>query len=205
MYPYILIVDDHSVVRTGLKLLLEVEIGIPHANIKETCSCGEMMNILHKENFTHIFLDIILADGNMLELIPVIRKMYPAINMLVFTMQPAEVYANVLESFGIYYYVSKSFDSDKIVAILKNFFLNDKTETLTIKNSTKSNVFSTLTLRELQVLHYLLKGMNTKAISNTLNLQSNTISTYKKNIFEKTNTYNMRQLLELATAHNINF
>lgn len=205
MYPYILIVDDHSVVRTGLKLLLEVELGIPHANIKETCSCGEMMNILHKENFTHIFLDIILADGNMLELIPVIRKMYPVINMLVFTMQPAEVYANVLKSLGIYYYVSKSFDSDKIVAILKNFFLNDKTGTLSIKNSTKSNVFSTLTLRELQVLHYLLKGMNTKAISNTLNLQSNTVSTYKKNIFEKTNTYNMRQLLELATAHNINF
>ena len=71
--------------------------------------------------------------------------------------------------------------------------------------NTSSNPFVAVAPRELEILHYVLKGMGTKEIGETLNLKMNTISTIKTRIFQKTEANNLKELIELATLYNVNY
>src|SRR6187401_1607546 len=123
MSPEILIADDHSMIRKGLKLYMQVNLG--YGDIHEAGSCNELMNELVKKKYTHLILDIILSDGNTLEVIPNIRRVYPDLQILVFSMQPAEIYGEALKQYGINYYLSKSVGDEEIILILKKFLNNE--------------------------------------------------------------------------------
>jgi DNA-binding NarL/FixJ family response regulator len=117
-------------------------------------------------------------------------------------MQPDEVYGEALKQYGIKYYLSKSVGEEEIIQYLNDFLHN---EVRTKSQPFKGNPFSSLAPRELEILHYVLKGIGTKEISETLNLKMNTISTVKNRIFEKTNAGNIKELMELATLYNVNY
>jgi DNA-binding NarL/FixJ family response regulator len=63
--------------------------------------------------------------------------------------------------------------------------------------------FSGMPAREMDVLHYLLKGWKTSQIAGTLNLSVSTVSTLKSRIFERTQTKNVVELMELASVHKV--
>lgn len=203
MQPSILIADDHSMIRKGLKLYLQLNLS--YTDITETGSCNELMRELVKKRYTHLILDIILSDGNTLEVIPNIRRLYPDLQIMVFSMQPAEVYQQALQQYGIRYYLSKSVGEEEIIRCLESFLQNETPAKNRALHSFKDNPFSALAPRELEILHYVLKGIGTKEISETLNLKMNTISTVKNRIFEKTNAGNIKELMELATLYNVNY
>jgi DNA-binding CsgD family transcriptional regulator len=71
--------------------------------------------------------------------------------------------------------------------------------------SNRENPFSSLAPRELEILHYLLRGVGTKEISEIFNLRMSTVSTLKNRIFEKTEARNIKELIELATLYNVNY
>jgi DNA-binding NarL/FixJ family response regulator len=200
--PSILIADDHSMIRKGLKLYLQMNLG--YNDIAEVSNCSSLMHELVKKKYTHLVLDIILADGSSLEVIPNIRNVYPALKIMIFSMQPAEVYGEAVKQFGIDYYLSKTAGEDEIVQALHRFTSN---ETPIEKKQTyyKENPFTTLAPRELETLHYVLKGVGTKEIADTLNLKMSTISTIKNRIYEKTNAGNIKELIELAALYNVNY
>ncbi len=202
MQPSILIADDHSMIRKGLKLYLQLNLG--YKDVQEASTCGELMKELVKKKFTHLILDIILTDGSSLEVIPNIRKVYPTIKIMVFSMQPAEVYGEVLKQYGIEYYLSKTSGEEDILHVLDKFINNEKNTALN-KTSNQDNPFTNLAPRELEILHYVLKGNGTKDIADSLNIKMNTVSTLKNRIFEKTHAVNIKELLELATLYNVNY
>ncbi len=200
--PRILIADDHSMIRKGLKLDIQLTLG--YADIEEVATCNELMKELVKKKYTHLILDIILSDGNTLEVIPNIRKVYPDLHILIFSMQPAEIYGEALKQYGINYYLSKSVGEEEMIHSLQKFLQN---ETPVRRNNVQQqdNPFKTLAPRELEILHYVLKGSGTKEIAETLNLKMNTVSTMKNRIYEKTNAGNIKELMELATLYNVNY
>lgn len=200
--PAILIADDHSMIRKGLKLFMQLNLG--YSNIHEVSTCNELMKDLIKNKYTHLIIDIILNDGNTLEVIPNIRRVYPDLNIMVFSMQPAEIYGEAVKQYGINYYLSKSVGEEEMQQVLRRFLRN---ETLPRRTNViqRDNPFGLLAPRELEVLHYLLKGSGTKEIAETLNLKMNTVSTIKTRIYEKTNAGNIKELMELATLYNVNF
>lgn len=202
MQPKILIADDHSMIRKGLKLNIQLTLG--YADIEEVATCNDLMKELVKKKYTHLILDIILSDGSTLEVIPNIRRVYPDLHILVFSMQPSEIYGEALKQYGINYYLSKSVGDEEIIAILQKFLQN---ETPVRRNNIQhqDNPFTTLAPRELEILHYVLKGIGTKEIAETLNLKMNTVSTIKTRIYEKTNAGNIKELIELATLYNVNY
>ena len=202
MPPKILIADDHSMIRKGLKL--NIQLSLHYKDIEEVATCNDLMKELIKKKYTHLILDIILSDGSTLEVIPNIRRVYPDLNILVFSMQPAEIYGEALRQYGINYYLSKSVGDEEIIAVLQKFLHN---EAPVRKNHIHhaDNPFSSLAPRELEILHYLLKGSGTKEIAETLNLKMNTVSTMKTRIYEKTNASNIKELMELATLYNVNY
>jgi two-component system, NarL family, invasion response regulator UvrY len=202
MQPKILIADDHSMIRKGLKLHMQLTLGF--TDLHEVGTCNALMTELIKNKYTHLILDIILSDGSTLEVIPNIRRVYPDLRILIFSMQPAEIYGEALKQYGIHHYMSKSVGEEEMVHILQKFMHNE--EPVRQNNIHQhDNPFTSLAPRELEILHYVLKGIGTKDIADTLNLKMNTISTIKTRIFEKTTAGNVKELMELATLYNVNY
>lgn len=203
MQHSILIADDHSMIRKGLKLYMQLNLG--YTDITEASSCNELMKELVRKKYTHLVVDIILSDGNTLEILPNIRRVYPDLQIMVFSMQPREVYGEALKQYGINNYLSKSEGEDEIIQALQHFMKNETPLRKKEAVQFNENPFKTLAPRELEVLHYLLKGIGTKEIAETLNLRMNTVSTIKTRIYEKTSAGNIKELMDLATLYNLNY
>ncbi|MCB9047480.1 MAG: response regulator transcription factor [Chitinophagales bacterium] len=203
MQPSIIIADDHSMIRKGMKLLLQASLG--YTDVRETTTCNALMMELMKRDCSHLILDIIFSDGTALEVIGNIRRLYPSLNVMVFSMQLAEVYAEAFRQYDVHYFMSKSSSEEMTIMMLKKFLHNEAPPVIEMNAINQKNPFSSLSPRELEVIHYLLNGHQTKAIAKTLNLGMSTVSTLKKRIFEKTETENLKQLMELASLYDINF
>ena len=117
MEPTILIADDHSIIRKGLKLYIQLNLNF--TNITEVDTCNSLMNELVKKKYTHLVLDLILSDGSTLEVIPNIRRVYPELKIMIFSMQPNEVYGEALKQYGITNYLFKSVGEEEIVEIIQ--------------------------------------------------------------------------------------
>ena len=198
----IIIADDHSMIRKGIKLILKTTFG--YHNIIEVGSCTDLMSELRKKECTHLLLDIIFPDGTALEVIPNIINLCPDIKIMMFTMQSPVVYSDVFKQYGVNHYLPKSLNEEQTVCYLRKF-LNNEPIPVDSKLLLPQNPFSSLSPRELEVLHYILNSHQTKTISDVLNLRMSTISTLKKRIFEKTGTENLTHLLELSNLYDINF
>lgn len=203
MQPDIIIADDHSMIRKGMKLLLRSQLNCK--NVTEVSSCNGLMVELKNRVCTHLILDMIFSDGTALEIVPVIRKLYPDLKIMIFSMQLGEVYADAFRQYNVHYYLNKSQDEDRSLLYIRRFLNNESVPQADSHDLAQKNPFTSLAPRELEILHYLLNGHHTNNIANTLNLSTSTISTVKKRIFEKTDTENITQLLELALLYNISF
>jgi DNA-binding NarL/FixJ family response regulator len=199
----ILLADDHFMVLKGLRKFLEYEFNFK--DIVSATSCNEIMKQLKSRRFTHLILDLGLSDGNSLEILPTIRILYPTLRILVFTMQPREVYGDVLrKKYGVLHYVPKSASEEDTFDGIARFFENDLSGTEEHPELPK-NPFSDLSVRELEVLPYLLQNKGITEIAGSLGLQRSTVSTLKSRIFEKTSTGNIFELKELSALYNIRY
>ena len=201
--PRILIGDDHGMIRSGVSLLIQMEIG--DYVIGEADSCSKVMAQLHKNSYTHLILDIIFADGNSLEILHNIKRLYPALKIMMFSMQPFEIHNETFRKMNITWYLSKTSDNPIVIKSLTDFLNNTKVVNDNMQVVSTINPFKSLTSRELQVLHYMLNGLGTKMISTTLNLKMNSVSTLKKRIYEKTNSTSFKSLIDLCTLYKLSF
>ena len=120
------------------------------------------MGALIKKKYTHLVLDIIFGDGSTLEVLPNIRKIYPDMRIMAFSMQPAEVYGEALKQYGIHHYLSKTTPEEDTIRLLRQFLQNEQPSRENAGVKHPNNPFSALAPRELEILHYVLKGLGTK-------------------------------------------
>jgi DNA-binding NarL/FixJ family response regulator len=201
MQKRILLGDDHTIIRKGLRALFDHHF--KNIEVDEACSCAEIMRELSHAHYSHLFLDVVLSDGTILEILPNIVSLYPRAKISIFSMQPAEIYKRVLQPYGIYYYISKTVVEDGIVALLRKFLNDVRPPREEVLAPRPDNPFSLLTARELEILHYILKGMGSNEIGSLLNIKYNTVSTARSSIFEKSHTGNITELFELASRYNV--
>ena len=201
METKVIIADDHSIVRMGLSAILN-KLQVKH--VDEVSNCAQLMQQLQAETYTHMILDIILPDGNSLEIIENINNLYPSISILIHSMQPIEVYGKILKKYKIHSYLYKGVSEHEINYHLESF-IKGVTMNFSKVIENDENPFSTLAVRELEVLHYLLNGYRTKEISTMLGLKMNTISTIKSVIFDKVKAESFTHLLQLAHVHQISY
>jgi len=201
MEAKILIADDHSIVKMGLTAILN-KMGAKQ--IDTVSNISELKEVLKRNVYTHLVLDIIMPDGNSIELIEHINQTYPSLSILVHSMQPVEVYGKIVSKFQIHSYLHKGASESEIYYQLELFFKNQPLQ-LKKKLDETINPFSTLAVRELEILHYLLNGHRTKEIATNLGLKMNTVSTIKSNIFEKVKAESFTHLLQLAHVHQISY
>lgn len=207
----ILIADDHTIIRKGIKSLLDSEFSI--TNVFETESCKKIMDLLEARPFTHLILDMQLLDGNIMGYLQEIRSKFPSIQILIYSMSPEEIFGRRMLQLGADSYLSKQSPESEIIKALSLFLTNKKYISTSLqeqldkdkKNRSREGMFNPLNElsdRETLVLAYLLKGEGVKEISNRLDVKPNTVATFKARLFNKLGVTNVIDLRNIAHLYN---
>jgi two-component system, NarL family, invasion response regulator UvrY len=204
-----LLVDDHVVVRSGIKILLS-EIYNP-AEIHEAMNGDTAVEKLKEHSFDLVMLDIQMPNTDTLGLMQYIHITYPATKVLMFSMSAESIYAKRFMKAGAYGFISKEAPLEEITRAINNILNGRKyiSETLAENLAEDSfsgksgNPFNELSPREFEIVSLLLEGKTVTEISHTLNIQTSTVGTHKARLFEKLGVDNILKLKELATTYNL--
>ena len=204
----ILIADDHSIVRSGLKILIGKDYT---ANVEEASNGKEITDRLKEKNFELAILDINMPDTNSPQLVEYVRINYPKTKILIFSMHPEQMYAKRYLKMGVNGYLSKeATDAETRKAIQSVLsgkrYISSKVSELLMDDAlhkSKENPFDNLSSREFEVASLLIKGKALNEITNILHVHSSTIGTHKAHIFEKLNVSNVIELNELAKLYGL--
>ena len=212
----ILLVDDHAILRTGLKLLLgsqqDMEI------IGETGSGMEAVKLAAELKPRVILLDLSLDDMNGLEILSELKSIDPYIKVLVLTVHDDENYLHkVLEAGGDGYILKKAADIELISAIRavnRDEVFLDPSLTRAVLRSIYSNHHrespgsekrdeEVLSNREKEVLKFVALGYTNKQIAEQLVVSIKTIESHKARIREKVNVSHRSDLVKYAIERGL--
>jgi len=204
-----LIIDDHVIVRSGIKFLLS-EV-YQQSEIHEASDGDAATEKLKERDYDLILLDIQMPKTDSFGLMEYIHVKYPKAKVLVFSVSAENTYARRFMKAGAYGFVSKEAALDEIIKAI-NLVLNDRkyiSESLAYKIAEDSfagrsdNPFNKLSPREFEIVSLLLAGQTVSDISQSLNIQTSTVGTHKARLFEKLSVTNILELKELAVAYNV--
>ncbi|MBK7628143.1 MAG: response regulator transcription factor [Bacteroidales bacterium] len=189
----ILITDDHPVVRRGIRQLLEDDKEERFGKIEEAGSGKELLEKLNLSDFDVVLLDISLPGRSGLDLLVDIKKLKPALKVVILSIYPEEQYALRALKMGAAGYLTKASAPDELIsAVIKasqggryiSASLAEKITSNLIEDS-DSPLHEKLSVRELEVLSLLATGKTMSNIANLLSLSPKTISTYRERILSK--------------------
>ena len=211
----IILVDDHQIVRDGIKSLLtgnnEIEI------IGEAKDAYELFEILKSKTPNIILLDINLPSMSGIEVSKVIKTDSPQIKILMLSMYTSEDFIfNALKS-GINGYLPKNTTREELLLAIKeinsgkDYFSKTISDTIlkSYVNSAKQgskitdNKLSNLTTRENEILLYVVEGMNNPSIAEKLNISIRTVETHKTSIMRKLDLNSTVDLVKFAIKNKI--
>lgn len=212
--PYrILIADDHSVVRRGIRDLLETQPGVEVA--WEASNGVEALECIKKEKPDLLVLDLTMPEMNGLEVVRSVRELSPQTEILVLSMHFSEELAREVLACGALAYVLKSdADTDLLVAVdhvrhhqpyftsqlalsMSQNFLNGSTPTESLIPG------SSLTAREIEVVQLLADGRSNKEVANTLGVSTRTIESHRNHIMRKMNFASFSDLVRFAVRNHL--
>lgn len=208
---HILLIDDHEIVRSGLKTLIKSIL--PHAVIDEAQDGDTGLKKIKETRYQLVILDIRIPGTDSVGLMDNIRQVRPETAILIFSMNAEELYAKRYLQLGARGYITKSASfsdiTDAITSVLNNkryispalrtSFLDQLVE----KKKEADNPFDSLSPREFEIVQHLLMGESSVVISEKLSLGSSTVATHKARIFKKLQCKNIVELSVFAKIHGI--
>ena len=205
----VLLVDNHPIVREGLKSILKRRTNL--SIVGELSNGLEIFDFLKSHSVDLIISEIDLPELNGLTAIRAVKKEYKNINVLILTHQPEEIYAISAFKAGASGYVSKKddvntlFDAINLISKGKQYLSNktDKYIRYTDTSKSKTRLFKRLSTREVEVLKLLSVGKKNKSIAKELSINEKTVSTYKSRLFKKLNVTNIVDLVHQAKHHDL--
>ena len=203
----VLIVDDHPIVRQGLRRMIEPE--------PDLVVCGEVQT--EREARTAIralapdvvIVDISLAQGDGLELVRDVHAQQPELPMLVLSMHDELIYAERLLAAGASGYIMKQAASDQLLIALRQVLAGGTylSESLAgnlgrsdaaAAGGGSGDPIDRLSNRELQVLSLIGRGMSSREAAEALGLSVKTVETHRQSLKRKLNLATNAQLLQYA-------
>ncbi|MEA1848145.1 MULTISPECIES: response regulator transcription factor [Chryseobacterium] len=200
----VLIIDDHSIVRQGVYLLIRKHF--TNTEIFEASTLNDGKSIIKKENINFIILDINFPEGNSLNFVENLSIEYgDSIKILIFSALEETIFAFNFIKAGAHGFLSKLSEQEEIVRAFSKFFetgkyLSDELKERLLDNMIrKSNAspIEMLSIRELEIARLLVAGLSNNEIASKLYIHKSTVSTYKTRIFEKLGVNNIPALLNL--------
>ncbi|MDB5203176.1 MAG: response regulator transcription factor [Ferruginibacter sp.] len=205
----ILIADDHTIVRRGLRqILLE---GFPAALIEEVGDAEEMVKKIIQAEWDVVISDLSMPGRSGLEALQQIKQLQPKLPVLILSIHPEEQYALRVLKAGASGYLSKDLAPDELVNAVQRVMLGKKYITASIAEKLASVLdqdndkpaHEFLSDREFSVLKLLASGKSVSEIAESLFLSVTTVSTYRARIMAKMGMKNNADLTLYAIQNNL--
>jgi DNA-binding NarL/FixJ family response regulator len=206
----ILLADDHTIVRRGLKQILETERDIKV--VSEAATGEEAVEFVQSNPVDVVVMDITMPPRNGLEALKDIKKLKPAIPVLILSMHTREQYAVRVLKAGAAGYITKESAPDELVTAIRKayrggrYINNEVAELLAmhIGGGSHEEPHKVLSDRELQVLLSIGRGRSLTEIAQDLNISVKTVSTYRTRIIEKTALTSNAMITRYCVEHGLN-
>lgn len=194
----VLIVDDHAVVRHGLKSAIQAH---GHEVIAVAGSIKEAQAFIAQTNPELILVDINLPDGSGFELVAWSRKVSTTVAIIVLTLNDGADYVRAAKNAGANAFVLKSAPLTDLLAAL-DFCVSSPTS-FSSKSIVASANDSGLSAREIDVLQSINKGLSNATISANLYISVSTVKTHVSSILRKLEAENRVRALTIARERGL--
>jgi DNA-binding NarL/FixJ family response regulator len=206
----VMLVDDHTILRDGLRNLLELESDIEV--VGEAVSGGEVIDKIKGCTPDVVLMDINLPEMNGIELTEKVKKHYPQSKVLILTMYSHDEYFLAALSAGADGYLLKDSPSDTVINAIRTVA---RGESILHPSMTKKllayhqqhyqakSAENELTEREKEVLICLVEGLNNKGIADRLFISDKTVKIHVSKIFKKINVKSRSQAVIYAVQHQL--
>ena len=204
----VLLVDDHAIVRNGVRLMLSSESDIVVQG--EAANAQDALHLVRQQDFNVALVDIAMPGKNGLELLRLLRAEKPKLAVLILSTYSEEVYAVRALKLGAAGYLTKDSPASALVAAVRKAAsggkylspaLTEKIADLIGGGGTSSH--EALSNRELEVLKMIAAGESLVNIANTLHLSPNTVTTYRTRILEKMGMTSNAELTRYAIENGL--
>jgi two-component system response regulator NreC len=206
-----LIADDHTIVRSGVHLLLEGEADIEV--VGEALNGQEALAQAEKLQPDVILMDISMPEMDGLEATRQVKARWPAINVLMLTMHRSDEYFFEALKLGASGYILKAADTDELVNAVRvvgqgevflypsmaKKLLNDYLRRL----DANSRIEALLSDREKEIMHMLVEGYSNKEIAARLVVSLSTVHTHRGNLMRKLGLSSQHELVNYAREHGL--
>ncbi|MFD2932330.1 response regulator transcription factor [Spirosoma flavum] len=213
----ILVADDHSVVRKGIRMLLEDEADIQV--VGEAADGDEAIDLLSSIQTDVLLLDITMPRMSGIDALKVISQQYPAVRTLMFSMHNNPEYILKAVQYGAAGYLMKDTNQEEILravrtvvngelyyppnassVIIRHLILvnNSQKPEPTAVGPKAPSIWNKITTREGQILSCLIDGMSSPAIADRFGISPNTVANQRASIMRKAGVKNTVDLIRLA-------
>jgi two-component system response regulator NreC len=208
----LLLVDDHAVVRSGLRMLLENEEGIQI--LGEAGTGQEALSSIEQLRPDLVLMDIGLPDMTGIEVTRQIKQRWPAVVVVALTIHEDEEYFFQMLQAGASGYVPKRAAPEELLMALRTaaeggVYLYPSMAKLLVQDylsggrETSVDVLDGLTEREQEVLAHLADGASNQEIAETLAISPKTVARHRENIMRKLNLHSRAELVKYAIRKGI--
>lgn len=205
----ILIADDHSVVRKGLKQILLDKF--PAAFIQEVADAEELIKHVMGVQWDVVISDLSMPGRSGLDALQQIKLSHPKLPVLILSIHPEEQYALRALKSGAAGYLSKDTAPDELVKAVQKVLLGKKyisqaiAEKLasTFSSGTATSPHENLSDREFDVMKLLANGKSVSEIADMLSLSVTTVSTYRARVMVKLDLKSNSDLTKYALEHKL--
>ena len=205
----VVIADDHTILREGLRQLLSTA---PEIEVVDEASDGhEVMARVREREFDVLLLDMSMPGRSGIELIRQVRAEKPKLRILVLSMHEEEQYAVRAIKAGASGYLTKDSAATQLVTAIRKvasggaFITAEVAEQLALgaMPDVEGPLHARLSDREYEVFQLLVAGISVTDIATRLNLSAKTVSTHKARLMEKLGIDNPADLVKYAMQHKL--
>ena len=194
----VLIVDDHAVVRHGLKSAIQSH---GYKVVAEAGSINEAQAFMAQTNPDAIIVDINLPDGSGFDLVAWSRRVSPTTAIVVLTLNEGADYVRAAKSAGANAFIVKNAPLTELIAALD--FAISSPQSFSSKQICISGIDSGLSAREIDVLYSISHGLSNTAIATDLYISVSTVKTHVSSILRKLEADNRVQALAIARERGL--
>ncbi len=211
----IAIVDDHQLIRSGLRELIESMSN--HQIIIEAADGSELISKMSEQKPDLVLLDIKMKGMNGVETLEFLKAYYPDIKVLILTMMEEEHFIVDMVRKGVNGYLIKNTPPEELMTAIEivqregSYFNDTVTKALvnTISLPAKPAILNqneqtkALNARDIQLLRFMSSGLSNQEISKIMHLSKRTIEGRRQKLLEKTGTKNTAELIAFAFKNRI--
>ncbi|MHC5227808.1 response regulator transcription factor [Enterococcus sp. LJL99] len=210
----IIIADDHAVVRSGLRLLLEEQQGI--TVVGDAADGTEAFLLLEKNNVDVVLMDMRMPPGeNGLQTTRRIKEHFPNVKTIILSMHDEEEYVRTALSYGAKGYILKSSQDTILIEAIKKVMAGEiaidplfgnysNKEWQSAKDvKEEASKYDRLSKREREVLPLVALGFSNKEIAERLFISVKTVEVHKSNLMKKLELATFSELLQYSMKHQL--